>query len=69
MKAVNEKITIELSIRELELLDLALSIAQSEYWTKYSKAGEDSREQKSYLTTFNEINKLDSEISHIKYGD
>ena len=69
MKAVNEKITIELSIRELDLVELSLSVAMSEYWKNYRKAEDGSDDQRSYKKTHDSIDKLYHEISRIKYGD
>lgn len=65
MNVTNKKTTIELSIRELELIDLSISFALADYWNKYTKT-EDEQEKKNYFRTFSDLEKLNSKIAKIK---
>ena len=65
MNVTNKKITIELSIRELELIDLSISFTLADYWNKYTKTKNED-DKKHLFRTFSDLDKLSSEINKIR---
>lgn len=65
MNVTNKKITIELSIRELELIDLSISFALADYWNKYTETKNED-DKKHLFRTFSDLDKLNNEIAKIK---
>lgn len=67
MNVTNKKITIDLSIREYELIDLSVSIALADYWNKYTSAKNED-DKKSYFETYSALEKITGELSQIRYN-
>ena len=65
MNVTNKKITIELSIRELELIDLSISFSLADYWNKYTETKNED-DKKHLFRTFSDLDKLSSEINKIR---
>ena len=58
MNVTNKKITIDLSIRELELLDLSLSDSLADYWKKYKNLDDGGKFEEFKQKLIEEINAL-----------
>lgn len=67
MNVTNKKITIDLSIRELELLDLSVSDSLADYWKKYTSAKSED-DKKSYFRTYSALEKIAGELSQIRHN-
>lgn len=67
MNVTNKKITVELSVRELELLDLSVSISLADYWKKYTSAKNED-DKKSYFNTYSALEKIAGELSQVRYN-
>lgn len=66
MNVTNKKITIDLSVRECELLDLSVSIVLADYWNKYTNEKNED-DKKSYFKTYSALEKIAGELAQIKY--
>lgn len=67
MNVTNKKITVELSVRELELLDLSVSDSLADYWKKYTSAKNED-DKKSYFRTYSALEKIAGELSQIRFN-
>lgn len=66
MNVTNKKITVELSIREYELIDLSISSVMADYWKKYTnEKNEDNK--KSFFKTYSALEKIAGELSQLRY--
>ena len=67
MNVTNKKITIELSVRELELIDLSITVTLADYWNRYTKAKNED-DQKSFFKTYSDFEKIAGELHKIRYN-
>ena len=67
MNVTNKKITIELSIRELDLLDLSVTIALADYWKKYTSAKNED-DKKSYFKTYSDLERIYGELAQVRHN-
>lgn len=67
MNVTNKKITVELSVRELELLDLSVAISLADYWKKYTSAKNED-DKKSYFSTYSALEKIAGELKQVRYN-
>ena len=67
MNVTNKKITLELSVRELELIDLSVTIALADYWKKYTSAKNED-DKKGYFTTYSALEKIAGELKQARYN-
>lgn len=67
MNTINKKITIELSVRELELIDLSITCSLAEYWKKYTSAKNED-DKKAFYKTYSDYEKMAGEIKQLKYN-
>jgi hypothetical protein len=67
MNVTNKKITIELSVRELDLLDLSVTIALADYWNKYTSAKNED-DKKSYFKTYTDLERINGELTQVRHN-
>ena len=67
MNVTNKKITIELSVRELELIDLSVTIALADYWKKYTSA-KNEEDKKAFFKTYSDLERITGELRQARYN-
>ena len=67
MNVTNKKITVELSIREYELIDLSVCSVMADYWKRYTSAKNED-DKKSYFKTYSALEKIAGELAQLKYN-
>lgn len=67
MNVTNKKITLELSVRELELIDLSVTVTLADYWKKYTSA-KNEEDKKSYFNTYSALEKIAGELKQARYN-